>query len=57
VDVQIDQPRDDPQVLDVDDAAADEPAADLDDPAVGDPDIADLIHGTRRRRVKHPAAA
>jgi hypothetical protein len=39
------------------DAATDEPAADLDDPPVRDPDVADLIQGTRRRRVEYPAAA
>ena len=51
------RPGHDPQVLDVDDPAADEAAADLDDPAVRDPDIGGLIDGTRRRRVEHPAAA
>jgi hypothetical protein len=57
VDVEIDEAGDDPQALDVDDAAADQAAADLDDPALRDPDIGDLIDGTRGAGVEHPTAA
>ena len=57
VDVQVDQPGHDPQAFDIDDPAADQATPDLDDSPAGDPHVGDLIHGTRRSRVEHPATA